>query len=561
MFIRLSKSKTSTNTYVYLVEGYRDQAGRPRQRVVKTYGVLEELQKEDPDILKKLKKQAQNEEGRIINVTINLSEPNDVASRPANYGYFFLEALYRQLKLDAFIKNAEGHHKYDLNEIVKMLVFGRVLWPASKRDTYHQQNNYFEPFRCKLENVYRALDVLAEQKEALQLHVHQQISNAYGRDCTLVYYDVTNYYFESEHEDELRHTGVSKEHRPNPIVQMGLLMDRNGIPIGYRLFRGNVHDKKTLRPILDEVKLTYHLGRIIVTADKGLNSGENLLAITARGDGYIVSQQIRRAKKIMIDYVLEEEGYSYNEARTFKIKSMIHQREVKLGKEVHVIPEKVICFWSKDFEARERHKRGDVEESIRKYRENPALYKASNSFGVKKYLKAKHLDTQTGEISATVSYLEFDEQKYLRDTQLDGYYMLVSSELTLTDTEIIERYHGLWRIEESFRVMKTDLEGRPVYVWKPSHIEAHFLICYLALLLLRCLQVKTDHALTAEQLQSALRSATCMPINKALFLLSKRDVLFQKIQAAFNASLDFKTVKLEQLKNYKRQIFHYTSNA
>jgi transposase len=286
-----------------------------------------------------------------------------------------------------------------------------------------------------------------------------------------------------------------------------------------------------------------------------LNSGNNLLYITNNDNGYIVSQQIRKRKKEMIEKVLDEDGYIYNESKTFKIKDWTEEKQVKdQTGNPHILKEKVVSFWSKDFETREKYKRGNLEEIIEKFQKNPKLYTASNAYGVKKYLKEKHVDQETGEIKKKNPILLFDQEKYNRDCALDGYYMIVTSELNLSNEEIIEKYSGLSRIEESFRIIKSDLEGRPVYVWTKEHIEAHFLICFMALVIMRILQKKLDYNYSAQKIQKALSGATCKLITQEIYSLEIQDDTYQDIERVNNVSLNKAYVKKTELKAYQRNV-------
>ena len=559
LYIRLSKSNSAKFTKVYLVEGYRDENGKSKQRIVKCYGNLEELQVKDPLILEKLKEEAKQVPKNMFSVSINLSEKNDNIDFDKNYGYFFLESIYNKLKISDFFdeKLKKTKLKYDLNEALKLLVFSRIINPASKKSTVENQKHFFNPFDLTLDSIYDSLGKFNQVKEDLQSHLNQNVTENYGRDASLVFYDVTNYYFETEKEDNLKKAGVSKENRRSPIVQMGLLIDKNGLPISYKLFPGNTNDISTLISFVKEMREKYKLGRIILTADKGLNSGKNLAYLTSEGDGYIVSQKIRGSSEAFINEVLSEVGYEYNQTKTFKSKSFLRERSVKDEKENTVIlKEKVVCFWSEDFDVREKHKREELEFRINEFVENPSKYNSSNKVGIKKYLKLQNLDKETGEIEKIEPYIEFDKKKYDRDMRTDGYYCIITSEIELDNISIIEKYRGLWKIEESFRVIKSDLEGRPVYVWTENHIEGHFLICFLSLLIIRILELKTKHKFSVKRLQEALAEATYRKIDKGLYSLNKQDEVYQEIEKEFGTSLNYAYVKLEQLRNYRKVIIH-----
>lgn len=559
MFVRVTKSPTAKFKKVYLVEGYRDENGKSKQRIVKSYGNLEELEAKDPNILQRLKDEAKLMTKNQVSITLNLSDSNDDMEVDQNYGYFFLERLYEYLGISSFFKDKIINRKYafDINQIFKLLLYSRILNPASKKATVEHQNKFFEPFDVTLDSVYESLSLMKEIKEDLQLHLHQKITEKQGRDTSLVFFDVTNYYFETEIENELKKVGVSKEKKRTPIVQMSLAIDRAGLPVGYELFSGNTHDSTMLIPSMMEMKKRYNLERIILTADKALNSGKNLAFLVNNGDGYIVSQKVRGSSKAFIDKVLEEDGYSYNDSKTFKIKSFLRERSTKdeHGNDV-LLKEKVVVFWSKDFDSREKHKREQLEDKINEYLANPSKYKSSNRYGVKKYLKEVEVDTTTGEVEDKKTILKFEQDKYERDVALDGYYALVTSEVDMPDSEIIERYRGLWKIEESFRVLKSDLEGRPVYVRREDRIEGHFLICFVALLMTRLLENKLGHKYSIKKIQEALKNATCRKITSGIYSLNKQDEVYKALEDSYAVSLNYKNTRIEQIRSYRKEIVH-----
>lgn len=559
MYIRTTKSPTSKFTKVYLVEGYRDENGKPKQRVVKAYGNLEELQEQDPGILEKLRAQAKSMPSKMVSLELDMYTSNREASPDLNYGAFFLEGLLNELRVPGFLKEEIPHagKRNAMEQALTLLSCCRFLDPASKRSTHSMRESFFCPFDVSLDDLYRCLDWLSEHRDAFQKHLHQQVCQRYGRDQTLVFYDVTNYYFETEQADELRKKGVSKEYRPSPLVQMGLMMDRAGLPIAYRLFPGNTNDTSTLLPFATDLQKQYGLERFILTADRGINSTRNLLALLDGKNGYIVSQKIRGTAATFVEQVLDEDGYRFNKSGNFKVKSFVRKRT---GTDEHgnrrSWEEKVVCFWSRDFDAREKHKRKPLEEAIDEYLKDPAKYKASNRYGVKKYLEPRQIDPETGEVLKTRQALRFDREKYERDVALDGYYALVSSELDMTDEEIVERYRGLWRIEDSFRILKSDLEGRPVYVRRAARIDGHFFICYLALLLGRILEFKLGFRYPVSQIRDALRQASCRRLNKGLYSLSRNTEVFEALTEALDLEWDHAYARLEQIRQWRKAVVH-----
>lgn len=244
-----------------------------------------------------------------VGITLNLSDSNDIMDFDRNYGYFFLERLYKELEISNFFKENIKKRKqsFDIDKIFQLLLYGRILNPASKKATFEAQDRYFEPFNVTLESVYESLSLMKDIKEDLQLHLHSKIPETCGRDTFLIFFDVTNYYFETEIENDLLKKGLSKEKKTTPIVQMSLAIDREGLPVGYELFSGNTHDSTMLIPSLMEMKERYNLERIILTADKALNSGKNLAFLVENGDGYIVSQKVSGSSKAFVDKILEEE--------------------------------------------------------------------------------------------------------------------------------------------------------------------------------------------------------------------------------------------------------------
>ena len=561
MYIRLSKGKTAKFTKVYLVEGYRDENGKSKQRIIKSYGNLEDLEKEDPNILQKLREQAKLITKNQVSLTLNLSDSNDDMEFDVNYAYFFLEKLYLDLDISNFFKRNIKRRKnsFDIDKIFQLLLYSRILNPDSKRATVDLQNRYFEPFNVTLDSVYESLSLMKEIKDDLQLHLHNRISETQKRNTSLIFFDATNYYFETEIENELKKKGVSKEKKTTPIVQMSLAIDREGLPIGYELFPGNTHDSTMLIPSMMKMKERYNLERIILTADKALNSGKNLAYLVNNSDGYIVSQKVRGSSKEFIEKVLEEDGYGYNKEKTFKIKSFFRKRKTKdeYGNGV-ILEEKVVVFWSKDFDLREKHKRERLEEKINEYLENPSKYKASNRYGIKKYLKEIEVDTMTGETEDKKTILEFEKDKYERDLALDGYYALVSSEIDMADEEIIDHYRGLWKIEDSFRVLKSDLEGRPVYVRLADHIEGHFLLCFVALLMTRMLDKKLEYKYSIRKIQIALKDATCRKITSGIYSLNKQDEVYKALEVSYGVSLNQKNARIEDIRAFRKEIVHNT---
>lgn len=556
MFIKLVPVKKNTDSAVYLVQGYRDKENKVKHRKIKLYGFLSDLEKEDPNILEKLKKEAKNTPNESFNqaITISISQLKEKkGEKPLiNYGHTFLESIYNKLSISPFIESYQRDQtfKYDLDNILKLLVFSRALNPESKKKTFENKGNYFFELKdFSLDDIYRSLDHLTALKDDLMIHLNDELKTQGLRDASLVFYDVTNYYFESVEFDGFRERGVSKENRETGIVQMGLFIDNNGLPITYELFPGNTHDLATMRPILEKIKKQFNLGKLTIVADKGNNSAQNLAMIESYGDDYIIAQRIRNRGNTYSNIVLDDDDYVYNTDKTFKYKLVSFDKEVKLADgSIQVIPEHLMCFWSKDEELYQRAKRGLLEDKIEKFINEPSLLNASNAFGIKKYFKKVKVDKRTGEVLKGRDVYLFNQEKYERDLALDGYYTIVSNNLDLHPFDIIKHYRQLSKIEESFKVTKTDLEGRPVYVWKESHIKGHFLTCYLALLLYRILQLKLDSKYPVHQIKEALNSANSVHLGKGIYLNLDQNNIFRSLEKAFGVSFNYDYMTIEHMR-------------
>jgi len=318
MYLRQNK-RPNGRIHLAICKSYRDPITKKnKQKVMKTIGYLDELYKKYPDPIKHFEKVAEdmtNKERLESETTITInynSLLSENTNKLKNIGFAALSQIYHELGIDKFLINRERgiKAKFPLNNIMKLLVYERILNPSSKLSAYENRDLYIENFDFPLESVYRSLDIFSKQKEKLLLDIHENVNMKYGRDVSNVFYDVTNYYYHTEEETDLIARGYSKDRKGKPIIQMGLLLDKAGLPITYELFRGNTTDYETLLPVLSKLKQSFNLKRAIVVADKGLNSGENKAYNIIKGDGYIFSRSLRgtKADKEVKTYALNEEG-------------------------------------------------------------------------------------------------------------------------------------------------------------------------------------------------------------------------------------------------------------
>ncbi len=553
------------------VQGYRDERGKNRQRTVRTFGFVDELEKSYDDpvahfraVVAEMDAERLREEAPA---TIAIHPRQKVDKRESSQlrrhvgdalACWWLDAL----GVETAVRNGMRGRKseYDLNAALRLLVCERLLDPGSKLAAVSNAGRHF--FRAELtdDDVYRALTELDRLSGRVVDACNRSIARNAGRDQSVVYYDVTNYFFECDpDEDGPRRKGVSKEHRPNPIVQMGLLQDSEGIPIAYDLFEGNVNDCETLLPVLKR-RGERGLGRVVVVADKGMNCSDNIAGIVARGDGFVFSQSIRgtRSTSELRRWALSDEGYAGPEDGEFRIKSrqdgkVVHLKEVdtfdrrKKDEDVEV---KVVAMWSRKYAERARHEREKVLEKSRQLVADPGAYTRATHYGAAQFVRGVTFDKRTGEVlTDSKTKPQIDEGAIARAAELDGYYLIITSETDWEDSRILDTYRELWRIEESFRVTKTGgLDSRPVWVWTEEHIRAHFLTCYLALLIVRLSQRALPSHPSAEALLADMRALDCSYADDGWWLFDHRTDLTDEIFALVGLDAPTKWMRTKDIK-------------
>ena len=563
MFLKKTPNK-SGRINLAIVDGYYDKATKKtKHKVIESLGYLDELEKQYDDPIdyftKRAKKLTEEKKARQapINFTFYDSDRLCVGDNlRKNFGYAALSKIYHELELDKFLNNRQRHTKesYDANTILKMLVYSRILAPASKKSSFDHREMFFEKTNYSIDDVYRCLSFLNKHKETIQVWINDKIKENYGRDTSLIYYDVTNYYFETDEQNDFLRKGVSKEHRPNPIVQMGLFMDNNAIPITYELFAGNTNDCLTYRPNFGRIKKQFNLGRVISVADKGMTTGDNIWYTinTPAHDGYVFSMSIRGAEKSMKKYVLDDDGYVWL-GKEYKRKSRKYPRTIQVtstsGKKIKKqVDEKQVVFWSEKYAKRAKAEREATLAKARDLAANPGSYTRATSYGAAKYVKKVDYDKDTGEILTASSILDIDEDLIREEEALDGYYMLLTSEMDTPDDKIIDMYRGLWRIEESFKITKSELEARPVYVWTREHIEAHFLTCFVALTISRILEMKLEHKYSAGRIIDSLSRAECSLLQQNYYVFDYYDEVLKDIGNVTNIDFSKRIRTLGEIK-------------
>lgn len=521
--------KDGIKTQVRVVEGYRVD-GKIKQKTIKNFGYLEDQENKDEFIalVNKFDTDYKNEKLSLKRTTRKKFFEDENCTK-YNYGYKFLSAIYDSLELDSFFSKVTFKGEYDLNDILKYFVIQRILNPSSKRHTTQTMRNlYNNNIDFELADVYRSLDKFSDLNTNIQKFINQRIVNLIGRKFDYGFYDVTNYYCEIDLPDEeggLRQRGVSKEHRTDPIIQFGLFMDENSLPVCMSIFPGNTSDSLTFQPTMNKIKENYSLKKIIAVADKGMNSTKNIDYLVNSGNGFVFSQILRGKKgKRYHENMFNEEGYTYNKDRTFKYKTFIEDyTATDINGNKITRQRKVLIYWRYEDALMASRKRDD--------KLNRALKSlGNNAFTIRhaydEYIKELYT-TEEGEVADNVKR-SVDYDKAHEDAKFDGYFAIVTSELDYDYSKILETYGVLWRIEESFRITKTQFEARPIFVRTRKHIEGHFLICFISLLLIRMLQLKMNYSLSAERIIEALNTSMCITdsMNKIRVLKNDEVLLF-----------------------------------
>ena len=604
--------------YLRLAESRYDKDKKHQKKIIiKNLGPLSKFDDGKPDFLKRFREKFRNGELEFDGITyqnkilprysyefdFDISNPLSHSIVFKNVGYKFLESVYEDLGISQAIRLLKSRSKieYDVDGILKLLVFNRILDPKSKKKCFESKDLFYGQITTTedLNHIYKALDFLATNSKKIQNRMNTKIKNSsIGRVTNLTYYDVTNYYFETMYGDDdiyeldenneivkdekgkplivekgFRKKGVSKENSKGPIVQMGLFIDNNGIPVSHKLFPGNTQDKTTFKDVLEHDVDEMDLGKIVVVADNGMNTQENKYLLVNKGNGYIVSKSVKKSWTTIGPWALDNKDYieiknTLGEV-VFKYKSRINEIELTYRntdgtKSKKTVKEKEIIYWSKKHYEKEIHQNKKFIEYLEACKENPDKLKDKQRKS-QEFIEVLDIDKKTGEVIKTKKVVVFLEEKLKKYKETLGFYSIVTSEIEEDDKEIINRYHGLSRIEDSFRIIKSDLEGRPIYVWTEEHIKAHFLICFIALTIIRIIQYKIlqyenkstlnvdgwEQGVTAEKLKEALKNFKACSDRNGTCLISTPDKEIEKIVKSVGLEMpDLTTIdKIDRFKN------------
>lgn len=584
----LKKTPKNRGTYLAITESFYDKDKKcTRQKTVQGLGYLEDLKKIYPDPIDHFQQviaQMNEEQKTDSHATIPIDRDESLIIGQddlKNVGYGIFKRIYKDLQLDIFwrVKSQNRSIHYNAERIFLFLVVARILFPASKMGTYERRGAFFEEFSgFSLDDVYACLDFIDEQREELQQWIFAHSRELVPRDLSVSYYDCTNYYYDigrsdldtfdadgnpvdrkgNKVEKKLRKRGPEKNHRPDPIVEMGLLMDRCGIPVAFDIFPGNESEKVQMLPAVRRLKRQYTSQRIIIVADRGLNTSDNIYYLNGSNksesnplDGYVYGQSVRGADAEFKEWVLGGEGYRAEKFTdetgreiTFTHKSRVHPKTlhvnvecggVKKKKEV-IVDQKQMAYYSEKYARKQRMDRQVMVERAKDMIRHPSNYTKATHGGSASYIKNISFNRDTGEIVDGES-LELDMERIQEEEKYDGYYSIVTSELEMTDRQMREAYRGLARIEETFKISKSELEARPAYVWTNEHIRAHFTTCFTALVLIRILETKLGNKYPVSKILESARKCRCVQIGSNTYQFTYYDEILKACEEIFGIDL------------------------
>ena len=607
MFVQTAPKNKDGRTLMYYVEGYREN-GKVKHRTIERIGFIDEFTHlyEDPiahfkQVAKQKTKEKQERQKAVIvelmpEAILPFDEETESFNCVKNIGYAAISKVFHALGIHKFIDDRRKYLdiSYNLTSVMKMLVYERILEPGSKRAAWFNRNKYFDKMDFDLNAVYRSLSLLPRYREDLLQHLHSKMVDLYQRDSTLLFYDVTNYYFEIDNEDSFRKKGVSKDHKKTPIVQMGLFMDDKGFPVTYDLFPGNTNDGTTFTPMSEKVRDQLDLDHIIFVADKAMMSGDNVAEVITHHNGYIFSKSVRGGTALLKETVRDPAGYlkfddSGNPIREidtktpvsfmYKVLDEVKDTYVKNadGKRTSVkgVGHYQIVYWSAKYAKRAKLDRQAAVEKAVVASHSKSKDVIDNNHGKNKYLKTQVFDKKTKKQLETYdAKVVFDFQKLEEDESLDGFYVIETNVTGLrsyvdargketgeveplfnkpsrwlkkegmlqlnrmvSPLDIVEMYHGLWKIEQTFRVTKSELDARPVYVSRKDRISSHFLTCFISLLIVRILEHELSHEYSSEHIITSLKKANVVELNSTTFKTLYYDKVLQSLKETMD--IDF----------------------
>ena len=570
--MRVVTSKSKNAESFYISKGYVNDKGVSTSVIVRKLGTLKELLPEHgptrDDVMAWAREEArletlkykQEQEEKQIKLTFRADRQLDYGKQVFyRGGYLFLQSIYYQMQVQKICRKLKQRYKfkYDINAILSDLIYARILEPCSKRSSYKVASEFLERPSYQLHDVYRALDVLGAECDMIQAEVYKNSHFLGQRNDKILYYDCTNYYFEIEQEDGSKKYGKGKEHRPNPIIQMGLFMDGDGIPLAFSLFPGNANEQTSLKPLEKKVLRDFGCQKFIYCSDAGLAS-ESIREYNHMGErAYIVTQSIKKLKKEEKEWALSPQGFKrVSDDKPVDItklpeddKGLYYKDEPYTTKKLH---QRLIITYSPKYAAYQRSIRDkQVERAQKMLDSGKAKRNRKNPNDPARFI-GKMAVTKDGEAADIKQYL--DEDKIAEEAQYDGLYAVCTDLLDDEVGDILKVSEGRWQIEECFRIMKTDFSARPVYLREENRIRAHFLICFLALTIYRYLEKKLDLKYTCEELLETLKGMNFAKIQEQGFIpLYKRETITDDLHEACGFRTDYQFMTKSKMRTIQKK--------
>ena len=571
--MRLSISKSKNSTSLYVIESTYEN-GKHSSRVVEKLGTVKELagklNGQDPVEWAKeyIEELNQKEKEQNREVLVKYSQSTQIEKgmqRSFNGGYLFLQQLYHQLGLHKISKDISSKYKFtfNLDSILSRLIYGRILFPSSKLSTYQDSRKLLEQPEFELQHVYRALEVIAKETDFIQSELYQNSLAISKRNDHILYYDCTNYFFEIEEEDGLKQYGYSKDHKPNPIVGMGLFMDGDGIPLAFNIHSGNTNEQKTLKPLEKKILKDFELSKFIVCTDAGLSSIENRKFNDKKDRAFITTQSVKKLKSHLKEWALEPTGWHLpDEDKIFDIRLLDKDEETYEKYKLNIfykerwikedgLEQKFIVTYSlkyRDYHRKIRNKQLERAAKLIETRPNDMNKKNQNDF--KRFISSTNV-TKDGEIADKTIY-GLNSGAIAKEQMYDGFYAVCTN--LEEDAEVITKInHRRWEIEECFKIMKSEFKARPVYLSRDDRIQAHFTTCFLALVLYRYLEKYLDEEFTTQEIIDGLRDMNFYSVPTEGYIPTyTRTDFTDALHDTFGFRTDYQIVSNKQIKNIFR---------
>ena len=577
MYVNITGSKNNKDVYIY--QSFRKANGKPSSRIYKKLGKYNELLQKFSGNEEKMMEWARAEaakETTLYNqqkeqISVTFSQVARIPleeERLFNVGYLFLQQLCSELRFDNICRNIRNRHRftYDIHAILTDLIYARILAPSSKMSSYSFCHSLLEPPKYSLQNVYRALSVMAEESDYIQEELYRNSNFVHHRNTKILYYDCTNYYFEIEEESGDKKYGKNKEHRPNPIVTMGLFMDADGIPLAFDIFPGNQNEQLTLKPLETKVIKDFDCSEFIFCSDAGLGSVKNRFLNSFDNRSYVITYSLKKMKQEDREIALNPTQFRLPgsnkmiDLRTLdetdpEVFHTIYYKEVPLV--TGSMNETIIVTYSPKYKAYQQKIRERQVERAMKMIQGPGKCRRGKNQNDPARFIHKTSVTPDGEIADQALYA-LDEERIREEAMYDGFYAVVTN-LEDDPSEIIKINKRRWEIEENFRIMKSDFEARPVYVQRDDRIKAHFLTCYISLLVYRLLEKKLGEEFTCNQILETLRemNMTLLSKDSGYIPAYKRTKLTDALHNTFKFRTDFEFIT----KSSMRSIISNTKKA